>query len=243
MRRSVVRREVVAASAGATLQRLRQARPVPDVLLATAMRTSARSFWCLCSPTGDGPCVAVQIVADWSRCDDPEIVWRLRSRGVGVPPGTASARAKSKSNDHGSRSVVTSDRNSEDSIATLLLTLRRLCVPIPFHLRSCSDEVPVPGPHSCPLALLGGTALAGVPDDLQQISVTIKAGDAQGSGNIVTRKIGDDTVSFVWTAAHVVDNLRAVRTVVTADGRHADADRVPRRRDRPGTAARWPARR
>jgi hypothetical protein len=68
------------------------------------------------------------------------------------------------------------------------------------------------------IALPGGTALAGVPDDLQQISVTIKAGDAQGSGTIVTRKIGDDTVSFIWTAGHVVDNLRVVRQVITADG-------------------------
>jgi hypothetical protein len=68
------------------------------------------------------------------------------------------------------------------------------------------------------LALPGGTAVAGVPDDLQQISVTIKAGDAQGSGTIVTRKIGDDTVSFIWTAGHVVDNLRVVRKVITADG-------------------------
>jgi hypothetical protein len=68
------------------------------------------------------------------------------------------------------------------------------------------------------LFLLGGTALAGVPDDLQQISVTIKSGEAQGSGNLVTRRIGDDTVSFVWTAAHVVDNLRTSRTVVTANG-------------------------
>jgi hypothetical protein len=68
------------------------------------------------------------------------------------------------------------------------------------------------------LALPGGTAVASVPDDLQQISVTIKAGDAQGSGTIVTRKIGNDTVSFIWTAGHVVDNLRVVRKVITADG-------------------------
>jgi S1-C subfamily serine protease len=67
-------------------------------------------------------------------------------------------------------------------------------------------------------ALAGGTALAGVPDDLQQISVTIKSGEAQGSGNLVTRKVGDDTLTFVWTAAHVVDNLRTTRTVVTASG-------------------------
>jgi hypothetical protein len=66
--------------------------------------------------------------------------------------------------------------------------------------------------------LASGAALAGVPDDLQQISVTIKSGDAQGSGTIVTRKIGADTVSFIWTAGHVVDNLRVVRKVITADG-------------------------
>ena len=40
------------------------------------------------------------------------------------------------------------------------------------------------------------------------MSVTIKAGDAQGSGTLVTRQIGEDTVTFVWTAAHVVDGLR-----------------------------------
>jgi len=59
---------------------------------------------------------------------------------------------------------------------------------------------------------------ASVPDYLQQISVTIKSGDTQGSGTLVTRKIGDDTVTFVWTAGHVVDNLRTVRKVITADG-------------------------
>ena len=68
------------------------------------------------------------------------------------------------------------------------------------------------------VALFGSTALAGVPDDLQQISVTIKAGNAQGSGNLVTRKVGDDTVSFVWTAAHVVADLRTTRTVITPSG-------------------------
>jgi hypothetical protein len=59
---------------------------------------------------------------------------------------------------------------------------------------------------------------ASVPDYLQQISVTIKSGDAQGSGTLVTRKVGDDTITFVWTAGHVVDNLRTVRKVITADG-------------------------
>jgi len=57
-----------------------------------------------------------------------------------------------------------------------------------------------------------------VPDYLQQISVTIRSGDCQGSGTLVTRKVGDDTVTFVWTAGHVVDNLRTVRKIITADG-------------------------
>ena len=57
-------------------------------------------------------------------------------------------------------------------------------------------------------------SFAGVPDDLQGVSVTIKAGNGQGSGTLITRKIGDDSVSFVWTAAHVVDGLRSTRSVI-----------------------------
>ena len=68
------------------------------------------------------------------------------------------------------------------------------------------------------VALTAAPALASVPDDLQRVSVTIKAGDAQGSGTLVTRQIGEDTVTFVWTAAHVVDGLRTTRTVVTPQG-------------------------
>ena len=68
------------------------------------------------------------------------------------------------------------------------------------------------------IALAVSPAVASVPDDLQKVSVTIKAGDAQGSGTLVTRKVGDETVSFVWTAAHVVEGLRTTRTVVTAGG-------------------------
>jgi Trypsin-like peptidase domain len=73
------------------------------------------------------------------------------------------------------------------------------------------------------MALCVGSALAAppaqsIPDNLQDISVTIRSGDSQGSGTIVTRKIGDDSVSFIWTAAHVVDNLRMVRKIITADG-------------------------
>ena len=68
------------------------------------------------------------------------------------------------------------------------------------------------------LALAAAPVAASVPDDLQRVSVTIKAGDAQGSGTLVTRQIGEDTVTFVWTAAHVVDGLRTTRTVVTPQG-------------------------
>ena len=68
------------------------------------------------------------------------------------------------------------------------------------------------------VALAVAPVVASVPDDLQQVCVTIKAGDAQGSGTLVTRKVGEDTVSFVWTAAHVVEGLRTTRTVVTPQG-------------------------
>lgn len=56
---------------------------------------------------------------------------------------------------------------------------------------------------------------------LQDISVTIKAGSSQGSGTIITRSAKtsenskkEETVNFVWTAAHVVDHVRKIRTVV-----------------------------
>lgn len=45
---------------------------------------------------------------------------------------------------------------------------------------------------------------------LQEASVTIRAGSAQGSGVLFTR--GDRT--FVWTAAHVIDGQRSVRKVI-----------------------------
>ncbi len=68
------------------------------------------------------------------------------------------------------------------------------------------------------VALIAVPVVAGVPDDLQKVSVTIKAGRVQGSGTLVTRQIGGDTVTFIWTAAHVVDGLRTTRTVVTPQG-------------------------
>lgn len=59
-----------------------------------------------------------------------------------------------------------------------------------------------------------------VAQHLQDISVTIVSkgqwgGGGEGSGVIKTRKMKDGTnVCFVWTAAHVVDNLRSTRSVI-----------------------------
>ena len=54
---------------------------------------------------------------------------------------------------------------------------------------------------------------------LQEISVTVKSGFSEGSGVIITRKVkteGNKTesINFVWTAGHVIDNLRSVRSVI-----------------------------
>jgi hypothetical protein len=51
-------------------------------------------------------------------------------------------------------------------------------------------------------------------DKLQAGAVTVRAGGAQGSGMLVVRKAGDKTLTFVWTAAHVVDGLRKTRIAV-----------------------------
>jgi len=61
--------------------------------------------------------------------------------------------------------------------------------------------------------------VADVSKHLQEISVTIKSGNAQGSGVIFTRtNTAGETINLVWTAGHVVDNLRKTRAVVTPDG-------------------------
>lgn len=56
-------------------------------------------------------------------------------------------------------------------------------------------------------------------DHLQDVSVTIRSESGwsagEGSGVIFSRKDKDgNTVNFVWTAAHVVDNLRSERKVI-----------------------------
>lgn len=57
-----------------------------------------------------------------------------------------------------------------------------------------------------------------VADHLQDVSVTIKAkarySSSEGSGAMIIREVDGKKVTFVWTAAHVVDNLRKVRSVI-----------------------------
>ena len=60
-------------------------------------------------------------------------------------------------------------------------------------------------------------------NNLQEISVTVKAGFSEGSGVIITREVqtspnNTENVNFVWTAGHVVDGLRSVRTIITTEG-------------------------
>lgn len=61
-----------------------------------------------------------------------------------------------------------------------------------------------------------------VAEYLQGISVTIKSESrfnrSEGSGVLITRKISGEDVTFVWTCAHVIDNLRNVRSVVNEKG-------------------------
>lgn len=51
---------------------------------------------------------------------------------------------------------------------------------------------------------------------LQDISVTVKSGTGQGSGTLFTRERDGKNLTFIWTAAHVVDNLRKTREVIDA---------------------------
>lgn len=58
---------------------------------------------------------------------------------------------------------------------------------------------------------------------LQDISVTIKTDRGSGSGVIFTRKIkcddGEKNVNFVWTAAHVLEGIRSVRSILDIEGK------------------------
>jgi len=79
------------------------------------------------------------------------------------------------------------------------------------------------------LALCQFTRAEELSQHLQDISVTVKStgtyGTSQGSGVIITRELraskDDNTkssVNFIWTAAHVIDNLRSTRTITEKNG-------------------------
>lgn len=51
-------------------------------------------------------------------------------------------------------------------------------------------------------------------DKLQSISVTITTDSGSGSGVLFTRKDGDETRTFTWTAGHVISGLRKQREIV-----------------------------
>jgi hypothetical protein len=54
-----------------------------------------------------------------------------------------------------------------------------------------------------------------LPDYLQKTNVAIKVDGRQvGSGSAITKKVGNENVSFIVTAAHVVDSLRKTRVVI-----------------------------
>jgi len=61
-----------------------------------------------------------------------------------------------------------------------------------------------------------------VSEHLQNISVTIKSqgeySTSEGSGVLIVREVKGEQVTFVWTAAHVIDNLRTVREVINEEG-------------------------
>lgn len=72
------------------------------------------------------------------------------------------------------------------------------------------------------LFFLAGLAYAGeLATHLQNVSVTVHTNTGSGSGVVITRDVklkatDKDTVkvNFVWTAGHVVDSLRSIRTIV-----------------------------
>ena len=68
-------------------------------------------------------------------------------------------------------------------------------------------------------ALLAESKPETIAAKLQQCCVTLKKNHAdRGSGSIITRKVNGEPVNFVLTAAHVVDELRRVKTVIDKEG-------------------------
>jgi len=71
--------------------------------------------------------------------------------------------------------------------------------------------------------IVGGLSYGGeeksIPNQLQDISVTIQSSGGTGSGVLFTRKdFKGSFINLVWTAGHVVEDLRSQRVVITPDG-------------------------
>lgn len=78
-----------------------------------------------------------------------------------------------------------------------------------------------------PLSFSVSYAQNKVAQHLQDVSVTIKAGNSEGSGVIISRDLllnkdakQKTKVNFIWTCAHVVDGLRSTRTVIDGQGKN-----------------------
>src|SRR5688572_8486559 len=66
---------------------------------------------------------------------------------------------------------------------------------------------------------LGFAAEQTVPERLQDVSVMIKSATSAGSGVLFNRtNSAGEAVSFVWTAAHVIDDLKVEREIIADDG-------------------------
>lgn len=84
-------------------------------------------------------------------------------------------------------------------------------------LPPASNRVPGNNPHPTqqPVVVQASDSGPALIPLLQDISVTIRAGNSQGSGTLFTRTFPNgDTITFVWTAAHVVESLRQTRQII-----------------------------
>ena len=77
------------------------------------------------------------------------------------------------------------------------------------------------------LCMILGMSIYAYGDDfskaLQDVSVTIKSEGHEGSGTIFTREMKNkdgavEKVNFVWTAGHVISDLRTVREIIDSTG-------------------------
>jgi hypothetical protein len=89
-------------------------------------------------------------------------------------------------------------------------------VPVNFNLRIKVKELCML--HAVLLLACSVVTQTSVSQYLQDISVTVLANGASGSGVIVTREFDGHHVSFVLTAAHVILRNRVEETVTTASG-------------------------